>query len=163
MVELKKPLSYEDQLKRLKVDHNLKIDDDEAATGILKRVNYYRLSAYGLGLMRAGDKEKYRDGITLEHIFRLYIFDSRLRSILFPAIEKLEIQLRAQISNHLAMTYGADGYICSYNFADKKTKDGKTVHEKIMDDFQREIRHQRKAPFVRHHMEKYEGRFPAWG
>lgn len=162
MVELKKPLSYEDQLKRLKVDHNLKIDDDEAATGILKRVNYYRLSAYGLGLMRAGDKEKYRDGITLEHIFRLYIFDSRLRSILFPAIEKLEIQLRAQISNHLAMTYGADGYICSSNFADKKTKDGKTVHEKIMDDFQREIRHQRKAPFVRHHMEKYEGRFPAW-
>ena len=74
MVELKKPLSYEDQLKRLKVDHNLKIDDDEAATGILKRVNYYRLSAYGLGLMRAGDKEKYRDGITLEHIFRLYIY-----------------------------------------------------------------------------------------
>lgn len=62
MAELKKPLSYEGQLKRLKVDHNLKIDNDDAATKILKRVNYYRLSAYGLGLMQEDDKEKYRDG-----------------------------------------------------------------------------------------------------
>ena len=162
MAELKKPLSYEGQLKRLKVDHNLKIDNDDAATKILKRVNYYRLSAYGLGLMQEDDKEKYRDGITLEHIFRLYTFDSRLRSILFPAIEKLEIQLRAQISNHLAMTYGAGGYTYPSNFTNKATKDGKTVHEKIMEDFRREINHQVNAPFVRHHMERYEGRFPAW-
>lgn len=162
MVALKRPRTYAGQLSRLKDDHNLCIADDQAAIDILRRVNYYRLSAYGLGLTQPDDKERYRDGITIEHIYRLYVFDSKLRSILFPAIEMLEIQLRAQISNHLALTYGADGYMNAENFNDKATGNGRTVHEKLMADFKQECRRQRNAPFVRHHMDKYGGRFPAW-
>lgn len=162
MVALKRPRTYAEQLSRLKDDHNLCIADDQSAIDILRRVNYYRLSAYGLGLTQPGDKERYRDGITIEHIHRLYAFDSKLRSILFPAIEMLEIQLRAQISNHLALTYGADGYMDAGNFNDKATGSGKTVHEKLMAAFKRECKRQKNAPFVRHHMDKYGGRFPAW-
>lgn len=162
MIPLKEPRTYEEQLENLKRKHNLIVEDDSKAIEILKRVNYYRLSGYGLGLTQPTDKELYKDGITLEHIYRLYTFDSKFRSILFHTIEQIEIQLRAQMSNYFALTYGAEGYMLSENFDDKTTKSGVTVHEKLMADFQRECEQQKNTPFVQHHMDKYEGRFPMW-
>jgi abortive infection bacteriophage resistance protein len=41
---VKYPLTYEEQIKRLKDFHKLSIDDDEEALLILKKINYYRLS-----------------------------------------------------------------------------------------------------------------------
>lgn len=163
MIELKPALTYDEQIDRLKSVHNLSIADDVAALEILKRVNYYRLSAYGIGLSQKDDKEKYIDGITLEHIYRLYEFDSMFRNSLVHVIEQLEIQLRTQISNYLALKYGSEGYISPENFVDKKMgKTGASIHETIIESFRKECYHQRNAPFVRHHMEKYEGHFPVW-
>lgn len=162
MHELKPALTYNQQIDRLKNVHNLSITDDAAALEILEKVNYYRLSAYGLGLTKKDDKEKYNDGITLKHIYRLYEFDSIFRNILIHVIEQLEIQLRTQISNYLALKYGSEGHIDPANFTDKKTKTGKTVHTTVMDSFNKEREHQKNAPFVKHHMDKYEGHFPVW-
>ena len=162
MQELKPALTYDQQIDRLKNVHNLSITDDEAALEILKKVNYYRLSAYGLGLTKEDDKEKFIDGITLKHIYRLYEYDSIFRNILIHVIEQLEIQLRTQISNYLALKYGSEGYIDPANFTNKKTKTGETVHTTVMDSFNKERDHQKNAPFVKHHMDKYEGHFPIW-
>ena len=49
---LKPALNYEDQITKLKIDHNLKIKDEVYATEILKKVNYYRLSGYGISLKK---------------------------------------------------------------------------------------------------------------
>lgn len=162
MTTLKPALTYDQQIDRLKNVHNLSISDDNAALEILKKVNYYRLSAYGLGLSQKNDKEKYIDGISLKHIYRLYEFDSIFRNILIHVIEQLEIQLRTQISNYLALKYGSEGYMDPSNFTDKKTKDGASVHATVRDSFIKERDHQKNAPFVKHHMEKYEGHFPVW-
>ncbi len=86
MTQLKPALTYDEQIDRLKSVHNLSISD-AAALEIFKKVNYYRLSAYGLGLSQKDDKEKYVDGITLEHIYRLYEFDSMFRNSLVHVIE----------------------------------------------------------------------------
>lgn len=66
---LKPALTYNQQIERLKVIHKLTISDDALALRILAQVNYYRLSAYGIGLKKASNPEEYRDDITLEHIF----------------------------------------------------------------------------------------------
>lgn len=66
---LKEAKSYEDQIQNLIYNHGLKIDDFDRAKEILSSVNYYRLSAYGIGLKRCDDKERYVDGITLDTIF----------------------------------------------------------------------------------------------
>ena len=124
MAQLKPALTYDEQIERLKAVHNLLITDDSSALGILKRVNYYRLSAYGIGLKTLEDKEKYIDGISLEHIYRIYKFDSIFRNKLIHVIEQIEIQLRTQISNHLALKYGSEGYMIPDNFTDKRKKDG---------------------------------------
>ena len=162
MPELKPALTFDQQINRLKSVHNLSITDDTAALEILKRVNYYRISAYGIGLKKNDDKEKYVDGISLNHIYRLYEFDSRFRNILIHVIEQLEIQLRTQISNFLALRYGSEGYVDPANFTNKRTKAGESVHSTVLESFTKERDHQKNAPFVKHHMDKYEGHFPIW-
>ena len=163
MTQLKPALTYEQQIDRLKNVHNLKITDRESALKILKKVNYYRLSAYGLGLTQKDNREKYIDGITIEHIYKLYEFDSIFRSILIRVIEQLEIQLRAQISNFLALKYGPEGYVDPANFVLKKSKSSTIpIHTKLMKDFKKACIRQRNVPFVKHHMDKYNGHFPIW-
>ncbi len=162
MEQLKPALTYVQQIERLKTAHNLLITDDNKALEILSKVNYYRLSAYGIGLVKKSDKEQYQDGISLEHIYRLYEFDSIFRNILIHIIEKIEIQLRTQISNYLALKYGPEGYINPDNFTNKKNKDGKLVHSSVIESFKKECDHQKKAPFVKHHVDKYDGHFPIW-
>lgn len=162
MTELKPALSYDEQIERLSSVHNLVISDEEKAKDIIKRVNYYRLSGYGIGLKQKDDPEKYIDGISLESISRLYNFDSRFKNLLIHTIEQIEIQLRAQISNYLALTYEPEGYMNPANFISKQTKDGSEIHSNIISSFQTECSRQKNVPFVKHHQEKYEGHFPIW-
>lgn len=162
MEPLKTPLSYEDQIKHLKEKHALAINDESEAKIILQRVNYYRLSAYGIGLKQETNNELYQDGISIEHIYRLYRFDSQLRNILIPIIEYLEIELRAKIAYHLSMTYGAEGFRDPNNFANKKNKRGESIHENIIAKFDKEVDKQKNLPCVSHHQNKYGGHFPAW-
>ena len=63
-------LSYEEQIERLIKIHNLIIKDKETAINILNKVNYYRLSGYGIGLTQENDREKYQEGISLEHLHK---------------------------------------------------------------------------------------------
>ena len=55
------------------------MDDYDEAIRILKRVNYYRLSGYGVGLKEKDNREKYIEGTSLETIYRLYSFDSKFK------------------------------------------------------------------------------------
>lgn len=161
MADLKKALTYDEQVSRLQ-EHDLIINDRAHAVSILKKVNYYRLSAYGIGLSKPGDKDHYEDGITIDAIYRLYCFDSRLRNILIHVIEQLEIQLRTQISNYLGVEYGPEGYMDAANFTQKNTKDGSSIHTITIDKFKQECVHQKNIPFVKHHLLTYNGRFPIW-
>ena len=120
-MKLKNPLTYTQQIDRCINYHNLAISDRSTAEDILKHVNYYRLSAYGIGLKKKDDPEKYIDGISLEQLYRIYCFDSKFKNILIHCIEQIEIQLRTQISYHLAMKYGAAGYEDKCNFENKQT------------------------------------------
>lgn len=43
---------------------------------------------------------KYYEGVTFEQIVELYLFNANFRQILFPEIEKVEINLRCRIANY---------------------------------------------------------------
>lgn len=162
MKPLKQPLSYADQIKRLRDVHALVIDDEEEALDILGRVNYYRLSAYGIGLKRADDPEKYIDGISLHHLYRLYRFDVLLRAALVHLIEHIEIELRTQVAYQLAIRYGAEGYRDPSNFCDRSTSRTGSVHADILGKLSDEISRQKNLPYVKHHNQVYGGHFPIW-
>lgn len=161
-LSLKPALTYEQQIDRLKTVHKLTISDEKSARQILEKVNYYRLSAYGIGLKKTSNTEEYRDDITLEHIFRLYCFDSEFRNDIIHIVEQLEIQLRSQVSYCLAIQYGPEGYVYANNFHDKQNREGKSIHSTIMNSFQGEVKHCKNLPFVKHHQDTYGGHFPVW-
>lgn len=162
MVILKLPLTYSEQIERLKNFHNLIIDDNDEAIRILKSVNYYRLSGYGIGLTIQNNKDKYQEGISLRGLYDLYCFDSLLKKYFFNIIEQIEISLRTQIAYRIALTYGADGFYSSLNFIDKKNGKKESIHETIIKSFNKEVERQKELPFVKHHLGKYEGLFPVW-
>ena len=89
--------------------------------------------------------------VTFEHLVELYLFNANFRQILFPEIEKIEINIRCRISNYFADTYGVLGYKDSNNF------ENSTYHSYFIRDIEDEIRRNSKAPFVKNFRENYAG------
>lgn len=152
--------SYEGQIERLTAAHGLTVHDKEEARRILSTVNYYRLTTYGKHLRRADDPERFIPGVSLDTLYALYQFDMGLRHAILPVLEFFEVQLRAKIAYHLAITYGSLGYTSPENFRPDRQSQGwfKDVHNK----FRTEVRRCDDLAFVRHHKNKYGGKFPVW-
>src|SRR5699024_2752954 len=161
-MELKPALSYEEQINKLKNDHNLSITDFNYVEDILKKVNYYRLSGYGIGLKNFNNREHYKDYVSIEYLFNLYCFDSQFKNNLIRTIEQIEIELRTQIAYHLSIKYGADALMNKDNFINKTNKEGQTIYSIINKNLKKEINRQKNKPFVKHHLKKYGGKFPIW-
>jgi abortive infection bacteriophage resistance protein len=54
---------------------------------------------------------RFRAGSQLADIVRIYRFDSDLRQLMMMALERVEVAVRACISNHMAPTYGPHWYL----------------------------------------------------
>lgn len=152
-IELKKPTTYQEQIEIIR-SRGLIIPNEHKAIEILKKVNYYRLSAYFLSLRQDGTN-LFKPGTTFDKIYRLYEFDTKLRNLLMEFLEGIEIEFRTNIAYKLAHTYGAIGYKESTNFVNED------YHSRFIADFQKEQDRQKEL-FVRHHAEKYQGQLPIW-
>ena len=60
--------------------------NSEYAENILRRVNYYRLSAYGLTLKDPLNNKQYSDDASFNKMLSLYEFDKNLRLLLLGAL-----------------------------------------------------------------------------
>ena len=152
--------SYEEQARRLMDVHNLNAGNADRARHILSTVNYYRLTTYGKHLRRNDNPELFVDGVTLDDLYDLYQFDMGLRHQILPVLEFFEVQLRAKISYHLAMAYGSTGYANAANFRLDRQSQGS--HNSLMNKFRIEVDREDDLAFVRHHQNKYGGKFPIW-
>ena len=72
--DIKDPKTIDEQIKILK-SRSIIIDNDDFAKNILKKVNYYRLSAYML--THKNSNGDYND-ISIEDVYNIYLFDKRL-------------------------------------------------------------------------------------
>lgn len=159
---LKPALTYDQQIAKLVNDHHLKISNIEFAKEILKKVNYYRLSGYGVGLKNVDNKEYYQDTVTIEQLFNLYCFDSQFKNNLMRTIEQIEIELRTQIAYYLSIKYGPEVLMSETNFIYKTNKQGQSIYSILIKRLNKEIERQKNKPFVKHHIEKYNSQFPIW-
>lgn len=71
--------------------------------------------------------------------------------MIFPEIEKVEINVRCRISNFFAENYGVLGYLDSDKFTNPD------YHKSFLNDIEEEIHRNSRAPFVRNFRENYEG------
>lgn len=152
MGELKKhqpPMTIDEQVENLK-NIGLIVDDEEYAKKILNDISYFRLiKAYSLNLK--SKNECYNKQTAFKEIVDLYLFNSNFRQLIFPEIEKVEINVRCRLANFFAEQYGVLGYLQAENFSNEN------YHAQFLEDIKEEVRRNSKAPFVRNFKENYEG------
>lgn len=142
-------MTIDEQVENLK-SIGLIVDDEEYARKILNDISYFRLvKAYSLNLKPKNGC--YDKQTTFKEIVDLYLFNANFRQIIFPEIEKVEINVRCRVANFFAEQYGVLGYLQAENFADAN------YHAQFLKDIKEEIGRNSKAPFVRNFRENYEG------
>ena len=148
-------MTIDEQINNLK-SLGLIINDDIYARKILNDISYFRLiKAYSLNLKVKNGR--YKDNIKFEQLVELYLFNSNFRQIIFPQIEKIEINVRCRISNYFAENYGVLGYLNLNNFVNN------IYHQIFISDISEEIKRNSKAPFVKNFRDNYEtGNLPIY-
>lgn len=143
--EQQSPLTVDEQIENLK-SLKLEIPDEKFAREFLNDVSYFRfIKAYSLGLKPKNGN--YYEGVTFDQLVELYRFNSNLRALLFPLVERVEINLRCRISNYFCTKYGVLGYKDKNNFA--------LYPDKFAQDIEREINRNLSTPFIRNFKENY--------
>lgn len=150
---LKPPKTIKEQITLLE-NRGISVEDHGFAESFLINNNYYRLMGYSYQFKT--DKDNYIDNINFSTITKLYNFDSSLRQIIFPLLEILEISFRAKLAYFMCHKHGSEFYL------DINIFQNPTWYFDFISIVNRCIRQSKNELFVRHHLEKYNSRFPFW-
>lgn len=161
----KPPLTYKEQIKLLK-SRGLIFDDEQKAELQLSNVSYFRLSAYMLPFKKNVHSEivdEFRFGTNWKSVYDLYVFDRKLRLLVFDAIEKIEVAIRCQLVYVLSHKYGSHWqdnptilkapYVITLNDGGSKTVD---VYTDIQNHISEQLISQQAELFIRHYRETYD-------
>jgi abortive infection bacteriophage resistance protein len=108
---LKPAIDIPAQLALLK-QRGLVIRDEQKASCFLEAVSFFRLTPYMRPFQISDDAcHGFSDGTGLHALTGLYDFDRRLRLLVIDAIERIEVAVRAAVSNHMGPTHGAHWYL----------------------------------------------------
>jgi len=136
------------------------IVDVDSAKLILSNVNYYRLTGYAFQFKDKENPDDYLPGTKLDKIWCLYQFDAKLRCILKPFLDIVELHARTKIAYSFALekcrSSPHDQHYDSANFFNKES------HVSIISSLVREKTHNKDSLFVIHHTNKYGGKMPVW-
>lgn len=157
----KPPRSIPDQIQLLQ-QRNLHIADLGSAEHYLAYIGYYRLSAYWLPFELPGQStsrnHQFQPGTSFDEIVELYAFDRELRLLVMEAIERIEVALRSQWVNALALASGnAHCYLDAALFKEP------WQHLNDVAKVARELAAS-KETFVKHYRKQYNQPFmpPVW-
>lgn len=169
----KPPLTYTEQVELLS-SRGMVISNKQRTERHLANISYYRLSAYMLPYKQKENGkilDSFQEGVTWDTVYNLYVFDRKLRLLVFDAIERLEVAIRAQIIYQLSHKYGSHWQDRPEIFTPPKTitlRDGRTVIMDVYGDIQKHIKeqlHNNKAEvFIQHYCNKYDTPInpPSW-
>lgn len=99
-------LSFEDQIKHLKENKNLTIDDKDFAKRQLAQIGYFGLIGGYKDPFRNSTTKKFKDGTKFEDIVALYKFDENLRELFLKYLLQIERHLRSLLSYYFTQKYG---------------------------------------------------------
>lgn len=158
----KRPLSIEEQIAKLE-GRGLQFDDKDLAAKYLSNISYYRLRAYTYPFQNNDDScmdhQFIREDITFQDIIDLYVFDRRLRSLVFNELEKVEVAVRTKLSQIYSESTKNSHWYEDPDLFDaavfKTDKDGETFFDDIEDDIRADV-DRSNEDFIKHYYQKYE-------
>ena len=95
------PRTIQQQIAILK-SRGMAFSDENLATSYLTRISYFRLKYYWTDMIDVATGH-FSDDAIFDTVIQRYEFDKRLRSILFAAIEILEVGLRTKFITTLSL------------------------------------------------------------
>ena len=148
----KKPLSIDEQISKLE-NRGLIFSNKKQAAQYLQNISYYRLRAFTYPYQdnrEDANHEFIRDDIDFMDIIDLYVFDKRLRSLVFNEIEKIEIAVRTKLS----LLYSLSTKNALW-YENEKIYNHKAHIQKILDDIKSDI-DRSNEDFIKHYKQKYD-------
>lgn len=158
-MDLKKPLSFSDQVQQLN-SHGLLIDDPAKAQEFLQRVNYYKFTGYALQFRVSPTGSDLVPGHHFSEIQRIYEFDEGLRNLLRKYLEIVEIYYKTQIANTFALEKcTVPPYDQHYDPQNYYKKDKFAI---AMANLQKSSVYFSDSLIYKHHANVYQGKMPLW-
>lgn len=152
----KLPLSITDQIALLK-SRGLTFADEADAAKVLEHISYYRFAAYLRPMESDKTTHNLHAGASFEDVLAIYEFDSKLRALVFNAIQKIEISIRSKMIHEFSLAHGPFWFFDQSCFTDKhRFVDSMNVLEKELS--------RSKDEFIKEHIAKYgKSEYPpAW-
>ena len=107
-------ISVKDQIELLKSD-GLIFQDEERARHLLENVSMFRMKNY-LNPFRQRGNRRFRKNTTFDDVYKIYMFDSELRNLVYSELGKIEISIRTQLSLIMGDVAGIYWFEDSSNF-----------------------------------------------
>ncbi|MBO7477327.1 MAG: Abi family protein [Salinivirgaceae bacterium] len=148
----KRPLTIEEQISKLE-KRGLNFADRELAGQYLQNISYYRLRAFTYPFQdndENADHEFLRDNIDFMDIIDLYVFDKRLRSLVFSELEKIEVAVRTKLS----LTYSLSTNSAMW-YEDESVYNPKTPIQDVLEDIADDV-NRSNEDFIKHYKQKYD-------
>lgn len=143
---------YDEQLAIL-IGRGLIVDDTHVAKDWLRHHNYYRLSAYRFPFTELGHADRFLPDTHFEHLSELYLFDSKLRQLVFEGCGKIEISVRARWAYEFGTQLGPLEYLNNQHFKDP------LQHARTLSSLSNEINRSQEE-FIKHHLRKLKEPWP---
>ena len=96
--------SIDEQIEILK-SKGLVINDLDKTKDILFRENYFFISGYRHMFMRGNKEKGFIEGTTFEELYAVFVFDRKIRNIMFKYILVIENNIKSIISYQLSLKY----------------------------------------------------------
>jgi abortive infection bacteriophage resistance protein len=143
----KQPLDYSGILAMLR-NRGLIVRDDNKAIAQLKVISYFRLANYFRPMEADKTTHIFKPNSYFENAVGLYMFDQELRTLLFNAIQTIEIALRSKMIHHISLQYG------SFWFMNTNLFNNSSIFESCLSHIRQEVERSRED-FIVEHLERY--------
>lgn len=115
-----KPPKSLDALADQLADRGLTLPNRDRTIRYLRHIGYFRLSPYTIPFQHGGPDHLIRAGTTFDDVLDLYVFDRALRLLVMDALERVEVAVRAALTDHMSTTYeDAHWYTSASHFRDR--------------------------------------------
>lgn len=119
-----KPALSVDALVDQLAQRGLVMPDRERAGRYVRQLGYFRLSPYTIPFQQPPrtSEHRFKPGTEFDDVLDLYVFDRALRLLVMDALERVEVAIRAAITDHMATTYADPHWYTSVSHFDDEQR-----------------------------------------
>lgn len=125
------------------------MSDEDMAIKQLASISYFRLASYWKLYETDTATHQFINGTRLKDVVSLYNFDKELRTIIFTAIQDIEVALRTRIIHFFSLEHGA------FWFMDATKFNNLSIFNACLENIQNELSRSREE-FLQEHFARYD-------